>query len=102
LSVEWDSVEFGRAVVLRSSRADGLCLDCVVGRSYAAEVSHAEVEREDIELDQGLQDRKSSVSSLETQVKLLREELAKVKENVEQEWATVNKRVNRREPTTSI
>ena len=35
------------------------------------EESRAEVERKDIELDQALQDRESSVSSLETQVKSL-------------------------------
>jgi nucleoprotein TPR len=44
------------------------------------EESRAEVERKDIELDQALQDRELSVSSLETQNKLLQEELAKVKE----------------------
>jgi len=44
------------------------------------EVSRADAERKDIELDQALQDRESSVSSLETQVKLLQEELTKVKE----------------------
>jgi nucleoprotein TPR len=38
------------------------------------EESRAEVERKDIELDQVLQDRKSSVSSLEARVKSLQEE----------------------------
>jgi nucleoprotein TPR len=40
----------------------------------------AENERKDIELDQALQDRESSVSSLETQFKGLQEELVKVKQ----------------------
>jgi nucleoprotein TPR len=40
----------------------------------------AENERKDIELDQALQDRESSVSSLETQCKGLQEELVKVKQ----------------------
>jgi nucleoprotein TPR len=44
------------------------------------EESRAEVERKDIELDQALQDRESSASSFETQIKSLQEELAKVKE----------------------
>jgi nucleoprotein TPR len=44
------------------------------------EDSRAEVERKEVELDQVFQDRESSVLSLETQVKSLQEELAKVKE----------------------
>ena len=40
----------------------------------------AENERKDIELNQALQDRKSSVSSLETPFKGLQEELVKVKQ----------------------
>ncbi|KAH9056279.1 hypothetical protein EDB87DRAFT_1637584 [Lactarius vividus] len=43
--------------------------------------SRAENERKDVELDQALQDRESSVSSLETQVKGLQEELTKVKQD---------------------
>jgi nucleoprotein TPR len=39
------------------------------------EESRAENERKDVELDQALQDRESSVSSLEVQVKGLQEEL---------------------------
>ncbi len=45
------------------------------------EESRAENERKDVELDQALQDRESSVSSLETQVKGLQEELTKVKQD---------------------
>ena len=45
------------------------------------EESRAENERKDVELDQALQDRESSVSSLETQVKGLQEELSKVKQD---------------------
>jgi nucleoprotein TPR len=44
------------------------------------EESRSEVEKKDIELDQALQDRDSSVSFFETQIKSLQEELAKVKE----------------------
>ena len=44
------------------------------------EESRAEAERKDVELDQAYQDRESSVSSLEAQVKSFQEELAKVKE----------------------
>lgn len=40
----------------------------------------ADNERKDVELDQALQDRESSASSLETQVKGLQEELAKAKQ----------------------
>jgi nucleoprotein TPR len=49
------------------------------GALRGVEESRAEVERKDIELDQALQDRESTVSPLETQVKSLQEELAKVK-----------------------
>ena len=45
------------------------------------EESRAENERKDVELDQALQDRESSVSSLEVQVKGLQEELTKVKQD---------------------
>ncbi|KAF8265884.1 hypothetical protein EI94DRAFT_1734451 [Lactarius quietus] len=45
------------------------------------EESRAENERKDVELDQALQDRESSVSILETQVKGLQEELTKVKQD---------------------
>jgi hypothetical protein len=51
------------------------------GALHDLEVLRAEVERKDIELDQALQDHKSSVPSLETQVKSLQEELANVKED---------------------
>jgi nucleoprotein TPR len=44
------------------------------------EESRAENERKDVELDQALQDRESSVFSLEVQVKTLQEELTKVKQ----------------------
>ena len=44
------------------------------------EESRAEAERKDVELDQAFQDRESSVSTLEAQVKSFQEELAKVKE----------------------
>lgn len=44
------------------------------------EESRAENERKDVELDQALQDRESSVSSLDVQVKALQEELARVKQ----------------------
>jgi nucleoprotein TPR len=44
------------------------------------EESRAENERKDVELDQALQDRESSASSLEVQVKALQEELEKVKQ----------------------
>lgn len=47
------------------------------------EESRAENERKDVELDQALQDRESSVSSLEAQVKCLQEELTKVKQDRE-------------------
>ena len=45
------------------------------------EESRAENERKDVELDQALQDRESSVSSLEAQVKGLQEELTKAKQD---------------------
>ena len=45
------------------------------------EESRAENERKDVELDQALQDRESSASSLEVQVKVLQEELTKVKQD---------------------
>ncbi|KAI9449362.1 hypothetical protein BJY52DRAFT_1215953 [Lactarius psammicola] len=45
------------------------------------EESRAENERKDVELDQALQDRESSASSLETQVKGLQEELTKLKQD---------------------
>jgi nucleoprotein TPR len=45
------------------------------------EESRAENERKDVELDQALQDRESSVSSLEAQVKGFQEELTKVKQD---------------------
>jgi len=45
------------------------------------EESRAENERKDVELDQALQDRESSSSSLEVQVKGLQEELTKVKQD---------------------
>jgi hypothetical protein len=51
------------------------------GALHDLEVSRAEVERKDIELDQALQDHESYVPSLETQVKSLQEELAKVEED---------------------
>lgn len=44
------------------------------------EESRAENERKDVELDQALQDRESSVYSLEAQAKALQEELAKAKQ----------------------
>ena len=45
------------------------------------EESRSEVEKKEVELDQALQDRDSSVSFFETQIKSsLQEELAKVKE----------------------
>jgi nucleoprotein TPR len=44
------------------------------------EESRAENERKEVELDQALQDRESSVSSLEGQAKALQEELEKVKQ----------------------
>ena len=44
------------------------------------EESRAENERKDVELDQALQDRESSVSSLDVQVKALQEELVRVKQ----------------------
>ncbi|KAH9974884.1 hypothetical protein BGW80DRAFT_1444514 [Lactifluus volemus] len=60
----------------------------------------AENERKDIELDQALQDRESSVSALETQCKGLQEELVKVKQerdtfassksNLESQLSTLN------------
>jgi nucleoprotein TPR len=50
------------------------------GASRDLEDSRAENERKDVELDQALQDRESSVASLEAQVKTLQEEVAKVKE----------------------
>ena len=61
-----------RFVVSQARRFDGALRDL--------EESRAEDETKDIELDHALQDRESSVSSLETQVKSLQEELAKVKE----------------------
>ena len=45
------------------------------------EESRAENERKDVELDQALQDRESSASSLEAQVKGLQEELVKAKQD---------------------
>jgi nucleoprotein TPR len=45
------------------------------------EESRAENERKDVELDQALQDRESSASSMEAQVKGLQEELTKVKQD---------------------
>ena len=45
------------------------------------EETRAENERKDVELDQALQDRESSVSSLEVQVKGLQEELIKLKQD---------------------
>jgi nucleoprotein TPR len=44
------------------------------------EESRAENERKDVELDQALQDRESSASSLEIQVKGLQEEVVKLKQ----------------------
>jgi len=44
------------------------------------EESRAENERKDVELDQALQDRESSVSSLDVQVKALQEELTRAKQ----------------------
>jgi nucleoprotein TPR len=55
-----------RFVVLQTVDLDGALRDL--------EESRAEVERKDIELDQALQDRRPSVSSLETRVKSLQEE----------------------------
>jgi nucleoprotein TPR len=55
--------------------SQGVDLDAAV---RDLEESRAENEKKDVELDQALQDRESSVSSLEVQVKALQEELASV------------------------
>ena len=61
-----------RLIVTQAGDLDGALRDL--------EESRAENERKDVELDQALQDRESSVSSLDVQVKALQEELVRVKQ----------------------
>jgi len=62
-----------RLIITQAGDLDGALRDL--------EESRAENERKDVELDQALQDRESSVSSLDVQVKVLQEELARVKQD---------------------
>jgi len=61
-----------RLVLSQAADLDGAVRDL--------EDSRAENERKDVELDQALQDRESSVSSIEAQIKTLQEELGKLKQ----------------------
>ena len=61
-----------RLIITQAGDLDGALRDL--------EESRAENERKDVELDQALQDRESSVSSLDVQVKALQEELVRVKQ----------------------
>jgi nucleoprotein TPR len=61
-----------RLIVTQAGDLDGALRDL--------EESRAENERKDVELDQALQDRESSVFSLDVQVKALQEELVRVKQ----------------------